>query len=67
MNKKELTVLYNKVTAMTWEVDDNFNKVDPLALAHLLEEVATALEEVINDWLKREEVKSYDNNKQYHN
>jgi hypothetical protein len=49
MNKKELTVLYNKVTAMTWEVDDNFNKVDPLALAHLLEEVATALEEVIND------------------
>lgn len=49
MNKKELTVLYNKVTAMTWEVDDNFDKVDPLALVHLLEEVATTLETIIKD------------------
>ena len=49
MNKKELTVLYNKVTAMAWEVDDNFDKIDSLALSHLLDEVATALNDVIED------------------
>ena len=47
MNKKELTLLYNRLTAMTYDIEEDINKVDELKLVHLLEEVATALDEII--------------------
>lgn len=47
MNKKELTLLYNRVTAITYDIEEDINKVDELKLVHLLEEVASALDEVI--------------------
>ena len=47
MNKIDLSNLYSKVTKMTWNIDDDFDKVDKLELVRLLEKVAETLSEII--------------------
>ena len=47
MTKEHLTILYNRLTAVTSDIEENYEAVDVMQLVSLLEETANVLAEII--------------------